>query len=420
MSRAEGARRQCPECAFSAFREGRGGTTGYWAGQRIGPVMCGRCGHSMGYGVLAALPDFEPPTGEARGSKYFASGHEEERAGTFGGRSYSLHPRESRPPHLTQPGVGGIRGPTKGSGLGARGGPWESLHLREWWVLGLAFLFIVGVFAAILLYVQRGGDEASEPTSQDQIGDFAPVQSPTPSLAPTSDSALPPNYSAEAAVQQRVNQFRQGQDLTLLAPNGSLAEVARAHSKDMADRGYFDHNSPEGLGPQDRVERAGLDDFLCGENLFMVEDAKEDSTEFISGESFTGWLNSPGHYENMIKSGFDTGGVGIFVRSKNISDPTPMRYDIWVTHLLCTEISEYNQLKALYEAAQLVYDQLAVEYEALRVEYRRVEELYNQGQVPYSQVQEAYRKMEEAGVRLNQQVDEVNHLVDRLNKTAPQ
>ena len=36
-----------------------------------------------------------------------------------------------------------------------------------------------------------------------------------------------------------------------------LAAVARAHSDDMTSRGYFSHDTPEGVDPSDRIDRAG-------------------------------------------------------------------------------------------------------------------------------------------------------------------
>jgi hypothetical protein len=43
-----------------------------------------------------------------------------------------------------------------------------------------------------------------------------------------------------------------------LSFNTTLVLVARTHSQDMNDRGYFDHNTPEGIGPIQRIAMAGL------------------------------------------------------------------------------------------------------------------------------------------------------------------
>ena len=226
---------------------------------------------------------------------------------------------------------------------------------------------------------------------------------------------------AEALIQERINQFRSSRGLTVLALNLSLAAVARAHSEDMAESGFFDHRNPEGLGPQDRVEQAAIDNFLCGENLYQFLNDKQNDPEYISEDSFTGWLNSPGHYANIVEPRYDTGGMGIFVKSKIIAgDLSPNRYDIYVTHLLCVDISEYNALKAQYEVAKDIYEEVTEEYEAAKAEYSRIEELHVQNTVPYSDVEAAYESLEEARLRLNEQAAEVNALVNRMNKAAPE
>jgi len=170
---------------------------------------------------------------------------------------------------------------------------------------------------------------------------------------------------------------------------------------------------------QDRVERASLTDFGCGENLFQVTDAKQDAAEYIASEAFTGWLNSPGHYENMIGPIYDTGGVGVFVEPKlAVGDLVPRRYDIYVTHLLCEDISEYNRLKSQYEIAKSLHDALAARYERLKVEYKEIEEQFVKNTVPYSQVEAAFEELEIARAQINEQTERVNDLVDRLSVAA--
>lgn len=46
-----------------------------------------------------------------------------------------------------------------------------------------------------------------------------------------------------------------------------LAEVARLHSKDMCDRGFFDHVNPDGDDPFDRMADGGVSFVTAGENI---------------------------------------------------------------------------------------------------------------------------------------------------------
>ena len=135
----------CPRCGHYQFREGARGTPGYWAGRRIGPVECARCGHGMGYGVLESLPDFDAPTGAAAGSKYYQEGHVEGRSGTFVGKAYSLHPRETATQveptsYRILRGADDRRAGLKLPRLG---------QFKEWVILGLAAVAIAVVFGLI-------------------------------------------------------------------------------------------------------------------------------------------------------------------------------------------------------------------------------------------------------------------------------
>jgi uncharacterized protein YkwD len=104
----------------------------------------------------------------------------------------------------------------------------------------------------------------------------------------------------------------------------------------MADQVFFDHVNQQELGPQDRVEAMGLNEFACGKNLFMVTNSSKHGASYIASMAFTGWLNSPGHYENIVTAKYDTGGVGVVVKSRNYNFGWPVirSHDIYVTHLL--------------------------------------------------------------------------------------
>ena len=262
----------------------------------------------------------------------------------------------------------------------------------------------------------------SSPRQGDQLLDELPAALaavPVPSSLDGEEESSPltPDIdTTESEVQIRVNSFRGEQGLTQLALNVLLVEVARAHSKDMAQRKFFDHYTPEGLGPQDRVERAGITDLRCAENLFQVLNGREISSEYISKESFNGWVNSPSHYDNMIGPSYDTGAVGIHIVSTTILDIPGRRHDIYVTHLLCQDFSEYNRLKAEYDIALILFEELDRRFEELSIEYQRFEALYLANQIPIAELEEKINELEEATSRRNSQVGVVNGLVTRLNE----
>lgn len=82
----------------------------------------------------------------------------------------------------------------------------------------------------------------------------------------------------------------------------SLRTVARAHSQDMFERGYFSHYTPDGLSPFDRMMDAGIEFNFAGENLALAP-----STDL----AMQGLMNSPGHRKNILSPNFNKIGVGI-------------------------------------------------------------------------------------------------------------
>ncbi len=88
-----------------------------------------------------------------------------------------------------------------------------------------------------------------------------------------------------------------------MAAADSLARAATRHALDMARRGYFDHRSPEGRQPRDRVRQAGYRPRLTGENIAFGPESAE--------EVVAGWLASPGHCANIMDPRFREMGVAV-------------------------------------------------------------------------------------------------------------
>lgn len=90
-----------------------------------------------------------------------------------------------------------------------------------------------------------------------------------------------------------------------LTVNPSLHCAARVHSKDMADRDFFDHTNPDGEDPFDRMARAGYGSYAFqGENIAAGTMTARDTVD--------GWLASDGHCANMLGSHYKEIGVGAY------------------------------------------------------------------------------------------------------------
>ena len=111
--------------------------------------------------------------------------------------------------------------------------------------------------------------------------------------------------------------------------------IARSHSEDMASRNYFSHDSLEGLDPSDRAARVGYDcrkDYGSYFTYGLAENIHQgwlfDSFQTVSGRitsydwftleelahlAVNGWMDSPGHRQNILDSSYDRAGMGVAI-----------------------------------------------------------------------------------------------------------
>jgi uncharacterized protein YkwD len=75
-----------------------------------------------------------------------------------------------------------------------------------------------------------------------------------------------------------------------------LFTASASHSNDMAARNYFDHNSPEGVSPGQRVTAAGYKFSITGENIA--------AGQVGIASAMSAWLGSPGHCNSIMNSRF--------------------------------------------------------------------------------------------------------------------
>ena len=117
----------------------------------------------------------------------------------------------------------------------------------------------------------------------------------------------------ETAIEQRSDEERRAAGAGATDHDPELAAVARAHSRDMRDRGFVNHTNPDGEEPADRAEAAGLD-CAPGENIYQApRGALADSEAALADHVVRSWLDSPGHRETLLDGQFDRQGVGVAV-----------------------------------------------------------------------------------------------------------
>ncbi|WP_019891106.1 sigma-70 family RNA polymerase sigma factor [Streptomyces purpureus] len=135
-----------------------------------------------------------------------------------------------------------------------------------------------------------------------------PSPTPTPSRTtakPTPKPAPPGEASTSDArkVAELVNAERAKAGCGPVGTNSKLATAAQRHSEDMAARDYFDHTSPDGTDPGDRITAAGYRWSTYGENIARGQRGP--------AQVMDSWMNSSGHRANILNCSFKEMGVGI-------------------------------------------------------------------------------------------------------------
>ena len=136
--------------------------------------------------------------------------------------------------------------------------------------------------------------------------------------APGSSSAKTDTVAEiEWHIQFLTNQQRNFQKLRPFEVSRELSDLARAHSRDMLPRGYFDHRSPEGLSPRGRVEKRGLEFDLVAENIYSTANGGTDAAELASA-MVAGWMKHEGHRRNILDPALKSLGVGVALSDNQV------------------------------------------------------------------------------------------------------
>jgi uncharacterized protein YkwD len=108
--------------------------------------------------------------------------------------------------------------------------------------------------------------------------------------------------SAEQTAVVLTNAQRERHGCAPLRTDSRLRTAARDHSADMRDRGYFDHDTPNGTSPWDRIKAQGYAD-PGAENI-----ARGYGT---AAAVVAGWMDSPGHRANILNCDLKAVGIGV-------------------------------------------------------------------------------------------------------------
>lgn len=160
------------------------------------------------------------------------------------------------------------------------------------------------------------GEQTEDPTSDDpptttDAPETPPSETEQPAPPPETTSETPPpadpppaspDTSQNDRVVTLVNSFRQEAGCGPLATEDALTTAAQDHASDMSNRGYFSHNTPEGVTFDQRIRTAG-NSRPGAENIARGASKADDVMRM--------WMESPGHRANILNCDLTKIGVGL-------------------------------------------------------------------------------------------------------------
>ena len=130
--------------------------------------------------------------------------------------------------------------------------------------------------------------------------------------------------SIEYSILRYTNQERVARDRGLLKLDSALSKIARGHSRNMVEKGFFAHDNPDGQGPTDRAEEAGYEMGTDGGTYGIAENINKMPTGRVSGFGYVddhpdsiakatvkNWMESSGHRKNLLNSTYGKIGIGV-------------------------------------------------------------------------------------------------------------
>jgi len=133
----------------------------------------------------------------------------------------------------------------------------------------------------------------------------SPLANAAAAVSPSVDNAT----TIERRAFDRTNEERVKSGLPRLVWDSELCRMARLHSESMGRRGYFAHETPDGLRLKERARSVGIRHFrVIAENI-AYNKGYEDPGAFAVER----WMISAGHRANILYIGFQSSAIGSYV-----------------------------------------------------------------------------------------------------------
>lgn len=147
---------------------------------------------------------------------------------------------------------------------------------------------------------------ATKPVSTPTVRQVSTRPRPVQTATATAPSTPQPAATASgdvARIVELVNAERAEAGCSPVALNSTLTKAAQDHSADMAAHNTMSHTGSDGSDPGSRITAAGYQWSAYGENVAYGYATPE--------QVMDGWMNSPGHRENILNCSYKEIGVGL-------------------------------------------------------------------------------------------------------------
>jgi uncharacterized protein YkwD len=130
-----------------------------------------------------------------------------------------------------------------------------------------------------------------------------PTATPPPPTPTPSGTPVPDQFAQQVVAVVNIERAAAGCNPVTMHPQ--LNQAALGHSQDMAFNDFFSHTGSDGSSPWQRIVAAGYTNFsTAGENIAAGYSTPQ--------AVMTGWMNSPGHRNNILNCAFQHIGVGYY------------------------------------------------------------------------------------------------------------
>lgn len=243
------------------------------------------------------------------------------------------------------------------------------------------------------------------------INDLLANQNPLAKMSAFENSVL---LSKEKVIAETNIARHDNGALSPLAENSLLNEIALKKAQDMFDKQYFEHVSPDGVGPGDLAKSMGYDYIAEGENLILGNFKSEKEMVDL-------WMQSPGHRANILHAQYLEIGVAVLkgkykdetvwigVQEFGIPVSACPKLDKNFRPSIEADMQKLKQMETVLDAKKSVIDAMEPTSETT-ANYNQLVDEYNQLAQEYNNFKQAFQP------RLEQYNKEANALDACIDK----